>query len=147
MSAGAGARKSLAIISLTNGIAISIETHLGDQVKAMTDDICMHCKHCFDAWDDTLSKENIQQIDKCLQATESVVIQAGSGTAALTSLALAILSDLYDEIKKSKKKRYYVSNLLESVTRLHYAFDQDLDHWQDYDAASLAVKELHKTGV
>ena len=149
-NAGAGARKSLAVIGLAHGVADSIERSYGDNVpktvKQMVENVRAQCQSCFDAWSEHLSTKDIKRIDAGMKVTDIVLERSAGSAAAFTSMALALLSDLYDELK-DPKKWVCVSGLMRAMQKLHRNYDRKLNRWNDYDAANAAVKALNSKGV
>jgi len=148
--AGAGARKSLAVIGLAHGVADSIEkSYHGNPpktIKQMVDNVRARCQECFDAWPEQLSKKDIKRINDGMKVTDIVLERSAGSAAAFTSMALALLSDLYDELKDPKKSDC-VLGLMGAMKRLHRNYDRKLNRWNDYDAANAAVKALNEKGV
>ena len=150
-------QKPIAILGAIHGIAdvIAGAYHQVEKNKTMMDYITQaraRCQECLDHFPGQLDRRQIERIRASLQAMENEV--AGKASAAtLTAMALALLSDVRDEVEQipeGKYNRRRKSERLRAIDRLHTTFrqmhrhfDRRLDRWGDYDAAARAVDKLY----
>lgn len=154
-------QKPIAILGATHGIAdvIAGAYQQVDRNKTMMEYVekaRSRCQECLDHFPGQLDRRQIERIRASLQAMEREV--AGQASAAtLTAMALALLSDVRDEVEQipeGKYNRRRKAERLRAIDRLHTTykqmhrhFDRKLNRWVDYDAAARAVDKLYGEGV
>ena len=154
-------QKPIAILGATHGIAdvIAGAYQQVEKNKTMMEYITQaraRCQECLDHFPGALDRRQIERIRASLQAMEKEVADKASA-ATLTAMALALLSDVRDEVERipeGKYNRRRKAERLRAIDRLHTTFrqmhrhfDRRLDRWEDYDVANRAVQKLYDTEV
>jgi hypothetical protein len=156
--ASRGERHALMILGLSEGIAKFIEASYINEKRNKTileyvEQIKKRCSHAHDLWKAEATRKDIKRIDKSLHIIEDIIAENKKASiSVLTSLPLALLSDLSDELNKKEqtrtgeksKKAEGLVPLITQYRRLHRHFDRKLDKWEDYDLAVKAVNAITK---
>ncbi len=137
-------RHALTCIGLAHGIADSIEQSYPDPprtVRAHVDRIRSRCMDCFALWPDPLERRELNAISGRMEALEHTIIDGRTDVAVMTSVALALLSDLHDVVRPGKRSA--IAHLLSACQQTHRYYDRRLDKWAAYDAARDAVANIN----
>ena len=134
--------KSLTTISLCSGIAESVK----DVYKAKTqiknaDEVQEISKKCMDLWQDPLTEKQIHKLANDLKYLEAVIGKEGH-VSILTSVGLAMLSDLFKKVNDNKKD--LLNSLISAMKKMHDYSDRSLSRTKEYDRANKAVLTLQR---
>lgn len=139
-------RHTLTVLGLARGlsdslVAIYLERKQNKTALELLERIRVRCNAAFDMWPDRLNAKEIKNINKRMSVLEGHILGVGQPPAVLTAMALALLSDLHDNV--SGKKRERVRELIRAYNRLNHYFDRRLDKFEYYDTAAAAVDKLY----
>ena len=150
---GSGSRRSLAKIGFAQSLAEQIAQSYGagppKTTKKLIDAVIAACNTCYEVWGETPGEADMARVDENMKAVEVVTRETRGSASAYGSLALALLSDAYDDTggKYSFRKREVLRSLLTAMARLHRNYDRKLDRWHEYDVVNRVVKKLYLTEV
>lgn len=134
-------RHALAVIGLTYRLAETFEQAPNKRIAALTDRIKTNAGACRQKlWKSELTPREATLIDR---RCESLGLPSPADPPLLTSVVLALLSDLYDSRRKTAEKKA-LEPLLAGVDRIHKNYDRRLDKWQDYEAAGRIVDDFYR---
>ncbi len=133
-------RHALAVIGLTYRLAETFEKAPNKRVVALTGRIksaVSACRQKF--WKSELSGREATLIDR---RCESLNVPAPAEPPLITSVVLALLSDLYDSRRKAAEKKA-LEPILADVNRIHKNYDRRLDRHDEYRAADKIVENFY----
>ena len=134
--------KALTTVSLCSGIAESVK----DVYKAKAqiknaEDVQAISAECMELWKDTLTEKQLYKLGNDLQYLEAVIGKDGH-VSILTSVGLALLSDLFKKVNDDKKN--LLNRLISAMKKMHEYSDRSLARTKEYMQAEKAVITLQR---
>mgnify|MGYP001071289091 CR=1 FL=1 len=141
-------RHAYTTIGLAMGLADRLAEMYQDQPNNKTmmkyvERIRTRTEVCFNLWPDKITPKEKKRIEARMQVLEDIAVADRQHDATvLTSLILALLSDLHKAVTPAKKQA--IDSLLSAYKRVHHYYDRRLDKWSAYDLANYAINKMEE---
>ena len=134
--------KALTTVSLCSGIAESVKDiyRSTTQIKN-AEEVQVISKKCMELWKDPLTEKQIHKLANDLKYLEAIIGKDGH-VSVLTSVGLALLSDLFQKVNDDKKD--LLNSLISAMKKMHEFSDRSLSRNKEYDRASRGVLALQR---
>lgn len=134
--------KALTTVSLCSGIAESVkDVYMAKAQIKNADEVQAISAECMELWKDTLTEKQLYKLANDLKYLEAVIGKDGH-VSILTSVGLALLSDLFKKVNDDKKE--LLNRLISAMKKMHEYSDRSLSRIKEYDRANKAVLTLQR---
>ena len=134
--------KALTTVSLCSGIAESVkEVYKAKAQIKNAEEVQVISRKCMDLWKDPLTERQIHKLSNDLKYLEAIIGKDGH-VSVLTSVGLALLSDLFQKVNDDKKD--LLNSLISAMKKMHEFSDRSLSRNKEYDRANKAVLTLQR---
>ena len=144
MAASRSFRNVIAILALIDSLLKLTERECGDESEKELIESCLvrigwEIEQCYRAWSGEFEERVFRKLDENLREFDERVFTGNIDVIVAISLCLGLLSDTVAQIKDPVRQGA-IARLEDVMFGLHKCFDCDLDQFELYVEADLAIK-------